>query len=249
MAGLLTSIIVLLALTVPVFILYRAVRRTIRRTSMQFFGTPTLAEGLENQNRELAETPKSVSSMTKIYLPLIQQDFPHFNLMEFKVKAENMLKSAFVAITQQDASLFKEGSADAKQKVQLRIAQSRQTGEREYFERVAIHQNEITAYTKKGGTCVITLQMAVGHLHYTQRAGTLVAGSTDWVRQSKYNVDLLYIQDPQLAAAGHNILGLNCPNCGAPVKKLGHKYCEFCGSGLVELNINNWSVHNFYELT
>lgn len=42
-------------------------------------------------------------------------------------------------------------------------------------------------------------------------------------------------------------LGLNCPNCGAPISTLGHKHCEYCGSPVIEYNINVWTFSNVEE--
>ena len=38
-----------------------------------------------------------------------------------------------------------------------------------------------------------------------------------------------------------------CPNCGAPVTNLGAKFCEYCGAGIVELNVHAWSFENIEE--
>ena len=39
----------------------------------------------------------------------------------------------------------------------------------------------------------------------------------------------VYIQNVDMVANGSEGLGLNCPNCGAPIKSLGQKFCEYCG--------------------
>ena len=48
---------------------YRIVREKLRRLSRMAFGTDSITEGLEQQAKELAVTPKSVSAMTRIFLP------------------------------------------------------------------------------------------------------------------------------------------------------------------------------------
>ena len=42
-------------------------------------------------------------------------------------------------------------------------------------------------------------------------------------------------------------LGITCPNCGAPITNLGAKFCEYCGAGVVELNVHAWSFENIEE--
>ena len=60
------------------------IQRKLRQVSRSMFGTDSLLEGLEQQEERIAETPRSVSSMTSIYLPQIAKDFPEFSLEEFR---------------------------------------------------------------------------------------------------------------------------------------------------------------------
>ena len=39
-----------------------------------------------------------------------------------------------------------------------------------------------------------------------------------------------------------------CPNCGAPVTRLGSKFCEYCGSGLREISVRVWSINKITEI-
>ena len=42
---------------------------------------------------------------------------------------------------------------------------------------------------------------------------------------------------------------MNCPNCGAPVKTLGEKFCQFCGTAIKEINIRSWKFNSVNEQT
>jgi len=57
-----------------------------------------------------------------------------------------------------------------------------------------------------------------------------------------YETELLYVQDSgrfgEAAAAG-----FRCPNCGAPVKSLGMKRCEYCQSALEPFNVRVWKIN------
>ena len=63
-----------------------------KRTMNDLFGTDDLGQLIETRNEEMANTPKSVSGMTAVYSPLIQEDFPELNLVELKGIAERHLK-------------------------------------------------------------------------------------------------------------------------------------------------------------
>jgi hypothetical protein len=76
----------------------------------------------------------------------------------------------------------------------------------------------------------------------TDREGKVLSGSRDTLFQAKYETDLIYIQDRSLVENdSDSVIGLSCPNCGAPITTLGEKFCRYCGSGIIELNIHAWS--------
>ena len=79
----------------------------------------------EQQELEMQTTPKSVNAMTSVYLPRIEKDFPEFSYSEFKVKAENMMKSAFNAISTQDITRLINASGDLTAQINNRIESNR----------------------------------------------------------------------------------------------------------------------------
>ena len=60
-----------------------------------------------------------------------------------------------------------DASEELHRQIALRVAELKESGQREYFRNIAIHQTEIAHYQKEGGTCAILVQSAVGCLHYT----------------------------------------------------------------------------------
>lgn len=224
------------------------VRNKIRHASRQLFGTDSLVEGYKRQEQELALTPKSVSGMTRLLEPQIQRDFPEFNWKEFRNLAEEKLKQAFFAITANNIELLKEPSDNMKTEVENIIHANQNEGVREVFEDIDIHQTEITKYEKNSGRCIITLQSAVGYIHYREKNGEVIEGRKDLKTQTKYNIELMYIQDASKANI-EGAVGLTCPNCGAPITSLGAKFCEYCGSGVKEVNLSVWSLHHYYEVS
>lgn len=239
-------VIAAVLLLIVVIAIYRLVHK-VERFSMSLFGTKSLAEGWNRQKEALATTPKSVSGMTRLLEPQIRRDFPEFNWMEFKNKAENMMHSAFLAIEKEDIACLKEASTELTEQVEGRIRQNQAQEVEEHFRDVQIHDTEITRYEKKQGTCVITLQSAVGHLHYKLQEGKLLEGDNKYPVQTKYNTEILYVQDEKLANMDRAV-STTCPHCGAPITVLGIKQCEYCGSTVTPVNTQVWSLHKFYEV-
>ena len=70
----------------------------------------------------------------------------------------------------------------------------------------------------------------------------------DEMKQRAENALTQYLQ--AVTAQNVTILkegGVTCPNCGAPITNLGAKFCEYCGAGIVELNVHVWSFENIEE--
>ncbi|MBQ8624656.1 MAG: zinc ribbon domain-containing protein [Agathobacter sp.] len=232
---------------IAIMTVYKRLKQKLRRFSESVFGTPDFVEGWNQHADVLAETPKSVSSMTRLMEPQIMRDFPEFSWEEFKAKAENMLTSAFLAISANNPGRLVDASEDIQKQVTNIIEDNRANGIGETYSDIEIHQTEISNYSKSNGKCVITIQSAVGYLHYKMRDGKVIDGDKNRKTQTKYNMELVYIQDSDLTTLD-NAVGTTCPNCGAPVKSLGHKFCEYCGLRITPVNIKVWSLHKFYEV-
>lgn len=244
--GMLILMILLLILAIAAYIAYQKIRKHITDFSEATFGTSNIVEGINKQADELANTPKSVTGMTRLMEPQIIRGFPEFTWEEFKHKAENMLISALEAIAQENASLLKEASQQVKNQVANQIGDNRASGCKEFFQKIHIHQTEIANYTKRDGTCTITIQSAVEYYHYKECDGKVI-GEKERKTQTRYNVELMYIQDETIAKID-NAVGTTCPNCGAPITNLGRKRCEYCGTEVVPINTKVWSFHKFYEV-
>ncbi|MGN0352307.1 MAG: TIM44-like domain-containing protein [Roseburia sp.] len=247
MTGLIFGLVVVAGIGILGYVVYYQIKRKIERLSVSMFGTKNFINGYEKQMEELSTTPKSVTGMTRLMEPQIQRDFPDFNWLQFRDKAENMLISALQAIEERNPLLVTEASEEVKNQITNRIHLNETEGITEVFDRIKIHQTEIANYEKKQGKCVIKLQSAVEYIHYKKKDGQMIEGSEDRLEQTRYNVELLYVQNTAIAGMA-NAVGTTCPNCGAPITNLGAKFCEYCGSAVEEINIKVWSLHSFYEV-
>lgn len=242
--GLVIAAVVLAAIAAGVII----VRNKVRDVSSQLFGTPDIVEGINKIRDDVSETPKSVSGMTRLMEPQIKRDFPEFMWEQFKGMAERILASALIAISSNDISLVdRQASDEIKEKVRGRIEINESAGVREHYDNVRIYQTEISNYVKRNGKCIVNIQSAVGYYYYKTQGDKVISGDKEYMKQTKYNMELVYIQNPDIAGAG-NAVGTTCPNCGAPITNLGAKRCEYCGSAVESINIKVWSLHNFYEV-
>ena len=196
-------------------------------------------------------TPRTLSAMTRVYLPNIEHDFPEFSYPEFKQKAENMLRSVFTAVEAQDVSLLAGGGTDVgvdfRAQIKLKIAEDKSAGLSRHYADVEIHRTEITAYEKRAGVCVVTLQSAVGLREWAERDGAVTEGDMNKLSQRRYDMQLTYIQNERVTSGGMTGAGLHCPNCGAPIETLGQKVCPYCHMAVSELSIRVWSFTRLSE--
>lgn len=242
------TLIILLGLVLAILILGLYAAYRVKQFSREAFGTDDIVEGIKKVQEDLSTTPRSVSGMTRIALPQIVSDFPDFEYNEMKQRAENALMQYLQAVTAQDVGILKEGNADLKEQLRSQIDSFAAQGKCEHFVQVKIHQTEIARYRKEAGRCIVTFQSAVESFHYVTDASHVVRGSEKMLEQSRYNMDLVYIQNRELAKGNTDgALGITCPNCGAPITNLGAKFCEYCGAGIVELNVHAWSFENMEE--
>ena len=117
------------------------IRNKLRNVSRQLFGTESIVDGLNRQADIAAETPKSVSGMTRLMEPQIMRDFPDFNWSEFKHRAENMLTSALLAISSERPERLVDASEEVKNQVLNIIADNQAAQVREVYNNIKIHQD------------------------------------------------------------------------------------------------------------
>ena len=223
------------------------IRNKLRNVSRQLFGTESIVDGLNRQADIAAETPKSVSGMTRLMEPQIMRDFPDFNWSEFKHRAENMLTSALLAISSERPERLVDASEEVKNQVLNIIADNQAAQVRVVYNNIKIHQTEISNYRKDKGNCIIVIQSAVEYYHYKVSGDHVTEGSKERKVQTNYNVEFLYVQDGG-EKEFDNAFTTTCPQCGAPVRGLGNMICEYCGAHVVPINTKVWSLHKLYQV-
>lgn len=240
-----TIIILVLAVTLMIMIfvaVYKASKK-VKEFSRMAFGTEDLVEGIKKTELEYANTPKTVSGATKLYMPQIMRDFPEFHLEEMKERAENVLRSYLHSIHEESSRHLTEGTEELREELDTKIAMLQSEFCREHFESVKIHRTEILRYNKEKGRVSIVFQSAVGCINYVEKDGKVIRGKKDRYTQSRYNVEVSYIQDREyIDNKGMDGHSLSCPNCGAPISELGAgRTCRYCGTVVTEVfNIKVW---------
>ena len=235
-------LILILIILICFFLGYKSLQKKIKYYIKLLFGTDTLGEGIKKMDFEYANTPKSISSATNLYLPNILKDFPTFHYDEMKVRAEQVLVSFLQGVQFDNETKLLDGTDELKNQLRLYLERLHKENIIEHFERIKIHKTEINQYRKLNGRCSIIFQTAIEYIHYQEKNGKIINGKKDIREQTKYNIEMIYIQDREVVAQyADQGKALNCPNCGAPLTTLGDKICAYCDSPIIEYNLKVWS--------
>lgn len=247
--GMIVVLVLLLVLVLICYIAYKKIRQKLRRVARMAWGTNSVAEGIDRMEAEYAVTPKSVSAATNLYLPKIVADFPEFHYEEMRERAENVLISFLRSIDGQNAAFLTEGTEALREKLSMHISMLKSRNIRSHYDEIKVHRTEIHRYSREKGKCSIVFQSAVEYVSYAEQGEKILSGRKDRKTQAKYNTHMIYIQDPNVVANTRDAaLGLNCPNCGAPILGLGAKLCAYCDTPLVEFNIRSWNFNDVEEM-
>ena len=238
-----TIFLILLAFVIIAgLVIYFKIKKKASEFSQDVFGNSDLLASLKKNEQEYLQTPRSTSDGASIYAPKLARDFPEFNVSEMKARAENCLKEYLMALDTGDASCLQDGNEELKEALFLRLNDLNLREIKEHYEGIKIHNTVLNTYNKFPGRCVVRFQSAVQYKFWAEQEGKVIKGSKDSLVQTRYAMDLCYIQDSDkvenIAAAGH---ALNCPNCGGAITTLGIKVCPYCGSQVTEFNIKVWN--------
>ena len=102
---------------------------------------------------------------------------------------------------------------------------------------INIHKTVTNQYYKNTSTCKLVFQSAVGFREHVK--------NEDHLKEVRINTEFMYVYDNSKLKNGEAI-SLNCPNCGAPIKGLGHKICPYCNTGLIDLATKTWKHNKTY---
>lgn len=238
--------IIVIAILIIGLVVYINIKRKLRNFSQAIFGTDSLMEGWNNQQEQLADQPKSVSAITSLALGQISEDFPEFSYSEFKQKAELVLKDFTSCISSKKELTCDNASPNLKKQAASQIESLSSQDLTEIYDNFMIHRTEISKYINQNGVATILFQSSCQSTHYVRdNLGRVKRGNKDLKSQEVYEIELNHIQDVNKIEQyyGEDVLGMTCPNCGAPIKTFGKKFCEYCGSGIKDINVYSWNFN------
>lgn len=166
--------------------------------------------------------PKSLSSMDRIYLEQIKEDFPGININELKSQAEKVILDCFNAIE-------KKSSKGLKGKIESFVDDmiNDYDGKTVKFDEFKIHKTVLSDYRKEKGVATIYFSTAFEYI-------LNVDGKCEKT-QDRAKTEFIYIINESEIGHHQNAIDFHCPNCNSPITNLGQKKCSYCGTAVVEV--------------
>jgi len=229
------KMILLLIILVIFLIIYIILKRKLEKFLLKYFHTKSLSEVIEKTEFEAENTPKTVSGMESVYSDIISKDFPELNLNELKSMVEKSVLDCLQTIESGNINDLSCDSSKAMSFVKSRIEDYKD--KKVKFDQIKFHKTVLDHYQNKNGIATMYFQTSLEYyLSFNGKRKKKV--------QDRYKVDFIYIIDSKKVHKKVKSLGLNCPNCGAPITDVGVKVCKYCGSGDIEIVKRVWIFNN-----
>ena len=209
-------------LIIFIIIVYIIAKRKVNNFIMKYFGTTNINNIIEQEKIMDEELPKSLSNMDSIYLDKIKKDFPELNINELKSEAEKVILECFNAFEKKEYVINKID--DIKQN-------------NASYKNIKIHKTVISKYEKSNSISTIYFQTA---LQYSYKENN----NNYRLKQDRITTEYIYVINEEKLEKNIKAIGLNCPNCGAPIKTLNNKVCTYCGSGVLDIVKKSFTINN-----
>ena len=175
------------------------------------------------------ENPKSLSGMDSLIMPDLRRDFPNINIDELKRQVESYVLTYIKSIETKNYIEIPNASDKVEKEIKNRISDYKT----EVFKNIKIHKTVLNSYEKNNGFVTLRFQTALEYIN-----------EMDKKIQDRYQTELIYVTDERKVKVSDKQLGLNCPNCGSPIRNLGEKKCSYCNTGLVDLAKRVWYLNS-----
>ena len=219
--------------------LYFYVRVKTKNFLKEYFDASSFREAFEKSEYDTRETPKSISSMDSVYLTHLKDDFPGINVNELKSMAENCILDVLNAVEIKNVKNLTKYPGKIVSYAEKLIEDTK--GKQVSYDNIKIHKTAITTYGHDKVTATVTFSTALEYICKKEgdKAGKKV--------QDRFKTEVVYVIDAEKYGKFRDSIGINCPNCGAPIMTLGEKKCAYCGTTIMIITKNAWIVNNIKQ--
>ena len=230
-----------------VLIVYFKVKSTVGAENMkEIMKAARNAKDIEQQ--EYARK-KDILGITKLLEPVILRDFADFNKDLLFRKVESNLSKIFTAIEEKDVNTIKDDKDLIYMYPTIRdkITDLRNNNINIKYDNVKFHEHAIKDYSKTLGKATVTLSSTLEYYYSDDSNRRIKKFYNDVKKQTRYTTQFVYVYDETQFKYNQKAYSISCPNCGAPLKRLGAGNCEYCGNYIEPINLKNWYMVSYKE--
>lgn len=235
MIGLIIVLTLILVILTIILIIYNYIRSAAKK----YLGTTDIKKAMEASEIMNQDNPKSLWSLENVVMDNLRRDFKDLNINELKSMAENTISSTLRMIETKNIDI--KTNDVIKNYVESKIEDLH--GSSVNYDNLKFHKTVLNKYENKNGLATLTFQTALEYMYRKD-------GSINKKVQDRYSIEFVFVIDETKVNIKYKVLGLNCPNCGAPVKAIGQNYCAYCSTGLNLPNMVTkrvWTVNNIKQ--
>lgn len=219
-----------------VILIFFKVRNKLSEFSKTAFGTEDIIKGIKNQELETISEAKTLTGMEKLDLPRLMNDFKDLNINELKRESEKKIVKCLNAIETKDIKNIKEEILKVWINSRLEDLKDNNVS----YDEIKFHNTILNRYEKNDAIATIKIHTALEYIYSKNNKSPQKV-------QTRFELEYIYIIDEDKISSQVKGIGLNCPNCGAPIKNLGSKSCSYCGSGVIDIVKRTWVLNNIKE--
>ena len=225
-------------------IIWAKIKVSAKKLGLDKINLSSIIDEIKKGSFDAKYNQKQVSGMTRLLKPTIERDFPTFNESELFNKAETGLRTIFNCLENKEVT---NDLPLLKEQLKQIINDYNSSNISVKFDDIVFHAFSIKKYTKKSGVATIQVQASLEYYFKKEKGTKVIDNYSNYKKQTRYTVDFIYVYDVTQVKDYTRVIGIHCPNCGAPVTKLGEKVCSYCHSGLDDLNLKNWLMSSYKE--
>lgn len=225
----------ILILITFIMILYSVITIKLKRLSKKVFGTSDMNKIIQMREFLDEETPKSLSSLDSLYLERIKSDFPQMNINELKALVEKNIVECLDAIEEKSIKGLKTTNEKVRNYILTKIKDLKDNHIE--YKNIKFHKTVVSKYENNHDVATIYFGTAFEYSYQKNKDNFRK-------KQDRVITECIYVIDSDKVDNQLKSLGLNCPNCGAPIKSLKYKKCSYCGSGIVDLVTKSFTINN-----
>lgn len=236
---------IILAIVIIILIIYIKVKEIVGTRNMKEL--KNAISNVSNLKKEEYAREKNVKGMTKLLEPEIIRDFPEFNKDLIFSVCESNLRKIFNSIEALDAtSINNDGEfIYLREKINQQIEDMKSNNIKEKFDNIEFNRHAIMAYNKNNGKATIKISTTLSYYYKTNR--TDKKSYEDIKKQTRYTSEFVYVYDERKFEKNQVTFSVLCPNCGAPLRGLKSKFCEYCGNHIEKINLKIWKMSSYKE--